>query len=122
MIKSLSVAGIAAVALVVSAPAAVAEYDRDCSDFASSVVIVNGYDPLNLDADNDGVGCEGNPGEPVTTDLYADLRGDDQLADTGAGDLIQRHPLRAYGAAGLTILAGALTVTVVRRRARTEGN
>lgn len=118
-IKTLAVSAAAVAALSVSAPLAAAADDLDCSDFASPVVITNDYDPFDLDADNDGVGCEGNPGTPVTTDLYADLRGEDApeatLAATGAGDAIQRHPLRAYGAAGLTIGAGVITILVVRR-------
>lgn len=121
MIKILCMSGAVVVASVLAAPVVMAADDLDCSDFASPVVISDGYDPLNLDADGDGIGCESNPGEPVKTDLYADLRGSEELADTGAGDMIQRHPLRAYGAAGLLVIGGTATIIVVRLRTRIEG-
>lgn len=117
----LAAAGITALLCLAGAGTASAADDRDCSDFASPVVIVNDFDPLNLDADNDGIGCESNPGTPVTTDLYADLRGEGDtdpqpsLAATGTGDLVHTHPLRTIGVAGLTIGAGVITVLVVRR-------
>lgn len=113
MIKSLVVAGaVAAVAL--SAPMAGAADGVNCSDVGHSVDTSAG-DPYNLDADNDGVGCEGEPGAPVPLDEG------EKLADTGASDVVNRHPLRAYGAAGLTVAVGAATVIVVRRRTRLEG-
>ncbi|WP_417307952.1 hypothetical protein [Devosia sp.] len=40
-----------------SAGAAITD-DRNCDSFAGPVQIVNGNDPYNLDADNDGIGCE----------------------------------------------------------------
>jgi len=123
----LAPAGIAAVLLAVSAPLASAADDRNCSDFASPIIITNGFDPAHLDADYDGIGCESNPGQAVRSDLYADLRGegdtspDPSLAATGAGDVVQRHPLRAIGAAGLSIGAGTITILVVRCRTRNKG-
>lgn len=119
-IKIYAVAASAVAALAVSAPLAAADDDRDCSDFSAPIVITNDYDPFNLDADNDGIGCEGNPGTPVTTDLYADLRGEPTLAATGSGDLIHTHPIRTLGVAGLTIGAGVITVLVVRRATTRE--
>lgn len=111
MIKSCAVAGAVAVAVVLSAPVAGAVEDLDCADIGRPVNVLEG-DPNNLDADGDGVGCESQPGAAVDQD--------EALADTGAGDVIQRHPLRAYGAAGLLVLGGAATVIVVRRRAHSE--
>ncbi len=119
MIKTLALTGSVAAAVIMSAPVAFAT-DLNCSDFASPVVIVNGFDPDHLDADGDGIGCESNPGQPVTSDLYSDLR-DPALADTGVADLVHRHPVRTMGAAGLLVGAGVAVVVVARRRVRTEG-
>jgi hypothetical protein len=139
--KILVTAGTAAV-LVLGVPAAHATVDPEaCQNFASPVIISNGYDPLHLDTDHDGIACEGNPGEPVKTDLYADLRGEDPsaspststtpspstsetitpgdsptLAHTGAGDLVTRHPLRSIGLGVVLVGAGAALVLVTRRR------
>jgi hypothetical protein len=102
--------------LVLVSPASAAD-DRDCSDFASPVIITDGYDPAHLDADHDGIGCESNPGRPVAMDVYSDLR-DPVLAHTGAGDVVQRHPVRTIGVAGLLVAGGTATLIVVRRRTR----
>jgi hypothetical protein len=118
MIKQCAVvAGVAAAAAVLSAPVAYAVDDLNCADFATPVVIVDGHDPDGLDADNDGIGCEDNAGEPAAYEKYTAA-----LADTGVSDVINRHPLRAYGAAALTVVAGTATIVVVRRRTRLEGN
>jgi hypothetical protein len=113
-------AGVAAMISLSGVATASAADDRDCSDFASPIIIVNGFDPDHLDADGDGIGCESNPGEPTTSDLYADLRGDDPTLAATGGNIIERHPIRAYGAAGLLVLGGAATVIVVRRRTRED--
>lgn len=130
MIKALLVTSGATIALTVFAvPAAHAADPAVCSNFGAPVVISNGYDPLHLDTDHDGIACEGLPGKPTKTDLYADLRGEGDtspqpplpsapptLAHTGSGDVIQRHPLRVMGVAGALIVVGGGAFVVVRRR------
>jgi hypothetical protein len=97
----------------------------DCEDFATPVKIVGGYDPEHLDIDNDGIGCEDNPGEPMAYDLYANLKGDDEtvapqpeekpeLADTGWGP--GEHPIRWMAAGAGMIAVGSLSIVVVRAR------
>lgn len=119
---ALAVSGAAVAVVLAAAPGASAVDDRDCSDFATPVIIVNGYDPAHLDADHDGIACEDNPGEPTTTDLYADLRdeGDSNplptLADTGPSDYIHRHPVRSIGIGVVIVAAGGGLVLVSRRR------
>lgn len=113
--------GLAAAAGLFTVPlmagAAVAA-DVDCSDIGHPVVI-EGVDQNNLDADGDGIGCESQPGQPAA---LTDQARPDQLADTGVSDMIHRHPVRAYGAAGLMVVGGAATVIIVRRRTRIEEN
>lgn len=118
---ALMIGGVSAV-FMISVPVVSAADNRNCSDFASPIIIVDGFDPDRLDADGDGIGCESNPGAPVTSDLYSDLRGQDDstLAVTG-GNIIERHPMRAYGAAGLAVVVGAATIIIVRRRTHSEG-
>lgn len=97
----------------------------DCEDFATPVTIVGGYDPEHLDIDNDGIGCEGNPGDPMAYDLYANLKGDDEtvspqpeekpeLADTGWGP--GEHPIRWMAVGGGLILAGGVVYVAGKRR------
>lgn len=131
MIKALFVTSGAAVAFTALAvPAAHAADPAVCKNFGAPVVISNGYDPLHLDTDHDGIACESLPGEPTKTDLYADLKGEGDtnpqpsltpsapptLAHTGTGDVIQRHPLRVMGAAGALVVVGGAAFVVVRRR------
>jgi hypothetical protein len=94
---------------------------RNCSDFSSQIKIVNGYDPDNLDTDNDGVGCEMLPGPPVAMDLYSDLKGPADttaptLAATGLGSLISHHPVRTVGVAVVLIGAGGALAYGARRK------
>lgn len=86
-----------------------------CEDFSTPVVIVGGYDPVNLDNDHDGIGCEGNAGQAMAYDLYANLRdeGDSnpqpsQLAHTGAWGPTT-HPIR-WEAASVLLLVGGLVL------------
>jgi hypothetical protein len=138
MIKQLVVSGAIAAAVIIPASAAHATVDPEvCQNFARPIIISNGYDPLHLDQDGNGIACESNPGEPVKTDLYADLRGEDPsatpsatpsstptgtpsasptLAHTGAGDLIHKHPVRSIGLGVVLVGAGAGLVLVARRR------
>lgn len=94
----------------------------NCSDFETPVKIVNGYDPNNLDRDQDGIGCEDNSGDAIAYDRYSDLKSEGDtapkptLAKTGAGDLIHKHPVRSMGAAGLLVVAGAGGMVLARRR------
>ena len=99
---------------------------QDCEDFASPVKIVGGWDPEHLDQDNDGVGCEDNPGEPMAYDLYANLKGDEEtasptpsekaseLAETGFGP--GEHPIRWMAVGGGLILAGGVVYVAGKRR------
>jgi len=118
----LAASGAAAAVVLATAAGAVAADAVNCSDFASPVVIVNGYDPAHLDADHDGIGCDDNPGDPVTTDLYADLRdeGDSNpppsLAATGPADYVHRHPVRSIGVGVVLVAAGGGLVLAARRR------
>jgi hypothetical protein len=98
--------------------------DRNCSDFPHPVIISNGYDPAHLDGDGDGVGCQGNPGDPVKTDLYADLSdgassatptATPELAETGAWGPAE-HPVRWMAAGGALIVGGGAAVAVTRRK------
>jgi hypothetical protein len=129
MIKKLAVSGAVIVSVLLPVSAAHATVDpEECQNFASPIIISQGYDPLHLDTDGDGIACEGNPGEPVKTDLYADLRGETStpsatpssaaptLADTGAGNMITRHPVRSIGVGVVLVGAGAGLFLVTRRR------
>lgn len=104
--------------------ASAADADLDCKDFATPVIIVDGYDPDRMDEGGEpGIGCESNSGSPL---VYAEYTADGSdglvLAETGAGDLVHTHPLRTIGAVGLTIGAGAAVVIAVRRRTDHEGD
>jgi hypothetical protein len=136
MNKQFAVTAMTAAAVILPVSAASATVDPEaCQNFARPIIISNGYDPLHLDTDGDGIACEGNPGEPVKTDLYADLKGDEEtpgatpspssthpsdeptLAHTCAGDLITRHPVRSIGVGVVLVGAGGALVLVTRRRA-----
>lgn len=117
--KTLTLSG-AAVIVALGGGVAVADDTLDCSDFETPIIISEGYDPFDLDRDGDGVGCEGNPGEPVRTDLYADLSGGassqspkPELAQTGWGP--GEHPVRWMGAAGVALVGGAGLVLAARK-------
>ncbi len=134
MIKQCLVSGAIAAAVILPASAAYADYgpDANCSDFSTPVKIVGGYDPAHLDHDHDGIGCEKNVGDPMAYDLYANLKGDEPtatpsvtssapsaaptLAHTGAGTLINRHPLRSIGLGVVLAGTGGALVLVARRR------
>jgi hypothetical protein len=120
MIKALATAAAgAALVLGTAGTAAAGPADLDCSDFSHPVVISQGYDPAHLDADGDGIGCEGLPGPATTTDLYADLRDPSAtptLAATGFNDAVRRHPLRMMGAGIVLVAAGGVLVFVTRRK------
>jgi len=117
--------------LIPSAHAVAVDGDpAECVNFARPVIISQGYDPLHLDTDGDGIACEHNPGDPVKTDLYADLRGLEEgdsnplpslsgtLSETGPSDVITRHPLRSIGLGMVLAGTGAVLVLVTRRRER----
>lgn len=136
MIKQFAVSAMIAGAVIVPAASASATVDPEaCQNFARPIIISDGYDPLHLDTDGDGIACEGNPGEPVKTDLYADLRGESdtpsptatktvtatpsdegELAATGSGNVITRHPVRSIGLGVVVVGAGGALVLVSRRR------
>lgn len=136
MIKHLAASAMIAGAVIVPAVSASATVDPvECENFARPIIISNGYDPLHLDTDGDGIACEGNPGEPVKTDLYADLKGDEvtpgptatrtvtatpaddgELAATGSGNVITRHPVRSIGVGVIVVGAGGALVLASRRR------
>lgn len=131
MKRVLAVCGVAGIVALSGASVATATPGYwDCEDFATPVKIVGGYDPEHLDIDNDGIGCEDNPGEPMAYDLYANLKGDDEtasptpsvspsedkpeLAKTGWGP--GEHPIRWMAAGAGLIAAGSATIVVVRAR------
>jgi len=125
MRKGLALSAAAAVIILGASSAVATPSDSlNCDDFETPVVISNGYDPSNLDADGDGIGCEGNPGAPVRTDLYADLRGESpaatverpSLAHTGAWGPAT-HPVRWMGTSGALLIGGAAVVIAARRKA-----
>ena len=69
MKRLLYLAMVAMVAMLVLAPAAMAQQDLDCSDFATQEEAQAEYntdpsDPNGLDADNDGIACETLQGSP----------------------------------------------------------
>jgi hypothetical protein len=126
--RLLATGGVAAVLALSGASVASATPGHwDCEDFNTPVVIVGGYDPEHLDQDNDGIGCEDNPGEPMAYDLYANLKGDEEtttptpstsapeLAETGWGP--GTHPLRWYAASGALVAAGGVVYVVGKKRA-----
>jgi hypothetical protein len=132
MRKLLALTGAAAI-LTLGAGTATADTsgDLDCSDFSTPIKISQGYDPFHLDGDHDGIACEGNPGEAVLTDLYADLRGESptptpdpaattpELAHTGWSHTDwgpDRHPVRWIVAGGALVVVGGVGVAVGRRR------
>jgi hypothetical protein len=60
--------------LMYGGPASAQQVGPDCSDFPTQIDIPNSIfpfnlDPTDLDSDNDGVGCEANPGPPVPYNL-----------------------------------------------------
>lgn len=123
MRKFLAAVGAAAIVGLSASPVLASPLgDLDCADFESPIIISQGYDPFNLDADNDGIACESNPGEPVLTDLYADLRGDtaapvepsEELAHTGAWGPAE-HPIRWMTAAAVAIVGGGVAAGAGRR-------
>lgn len=134
MIKQLTASGavLAAVILPAGAASAAGGDPAACDNFARPIILSQGYDPLHLDTDGDGIACEHNPGEPVKTDLYADLRGEGdtnpqpsvtvtatptgELAKTGSGNVITRHPLRSIGLGVVVVGVGGGLVLVSRRR------
>ncbi len=71
MRKSLLLAALCALATLVLAPAALAQDDLNCDDFATQAqaqaeLNINPSDPNNLDANNNGVACE-DSGLPAGT-------------------------------------------------------
>lgn len=116
-----AVSGISAIIALSGATVASAQPGpwNDCKDFSTPVKIVGGFDPAHLDNDNDGIGCEGNPGNPMAYDLYSNLRGEGdsnppELAHTGLGPT--EHPIRWYAVAGGLIVAGGVTYAVGKRK------
>jgi hypothetical protein len=64
----------AATTLIYVGPASAQTDGPNCDDFATQIDIGNSIfpddlDPTDLDSDDDGVGCEANPGPPVAYDL-----------------------------------------------------
>jgi hypothetical protein len=63
----------AATTLIYVGPASAQTDGPNCDDFPTQVDIPNSIlgdlDPTDLDSDDDGVGCEANPGPPVAYDL-----------------------------------------------------
>jgi hypothetical protein len=130
MIRRIITGAVAAAALVLGAPVSHATVDpEECQNFARPVIISDGYDPLHLDTDGDGIACEGNPGEPVKTDLYADLRGEGDtstppaspsetptLAHTGDENVVTRHPVRTMALGAVVIGTGLGLILVFRRK------
>lgn len=113
MRKAFVAATVAGMVALGGGVAVAAPGDLDCKDFESPVVIVDGFDPNRLDRDGNGIGCESNPGEPVITDLYADLSGG-ELAETGWGP--GEHPVRWMATCGALVVGGLATVAITRRK------
>lgn len=123
MKKALAIAISAAALALGAAGIAAADSTPDCKDYYPNKVLVAKGDPYDLDRDGDGIGCDSHPGDAVSqTDdtpkrekAAADT---EELAETGASDVAQRHPIRSAGVAGALIVAGAIGVAASRRPRR----
>lgn len=123
MIKRLAVSVATAGTLALVATPAYADCGKQvgCNEIGVQVTVADG-DPSGLDADGDGVGCEAQVAPPVqqNPDLsIGEFPGQYlhcELAATGVGNWIDRHPIRAYGAAAGIVLLGGGIVVVARRR------
>jgi LPXTG-motif cell wall-anchored protein len=140
MRRLLFLAALCALAMLAFAPAAFAQEDLDCGDFATqeeaqAVYDQDPSDPHGLDADDDGIACETLPSggggdedgpEPPAEDDADDEQyaapGDDEMLESG-GDLPAAAPtgelpdtgglsLFALASGVMLIAAGAL----IRRR------
>lgn len=107
MRKILVAATLAMLGVFILTPAAGAQQDLDCSDFATqseaqAVYDQDTSDPNRLDADNDGIACEtlppGEPEQPPATTQYQPTP--QQPA--------QSQPLPSTGGPGLLPVAGAM--------------
>lgn len=110
---------IAAAALILVAPAALAQADTDCSDYASQATAqaalrADPSDPNGLDGDGDGIACESNPAPfdrtPVTS--ASGGTGSSALPLTGL-----RTPL-LVSMASVLMMAGATVLWMTRYRPR----
>jgi hypothetical protein len=110
---------LAAMALTLAAPAALAQADTDCSDYASQAAAqaalrADPSDPNGLDADGDGIACESNPAPfdrtPVTS--ASGGTGSSALPLTGS-----RTPL-VVSVASVLMVAGSMVLWMTRYRPR----
>jgi len=110
---------IAAVALIVAAPAALAQADTDCSDYASQAAAqaalrADPSDPNGLDADGDGIACESNPAPFDRTPVTAASGGAGSSALPLTGS---RTPL-LVSMASVLVAAGGIVLWMTRYRPR----
>jgi len=110
---------IAAVALIVAAPAALAQADTDCSDYASQAAAqaalrADPSDPNGLDADGDGIACESNPAPFDRTPVTAASGG----AGSSALPLIGSRTLLLVSMASVLVAAGGIVLRLTRYRPR----
>ena len=110
---------IAAVALILVAPAALAQADTDCSDYASQAAAqaalrADPSDPNGLDADGDGIACESNPAPFDRTPVTAASGGAGSSALPLTGS---RTPL-LVSMASVLVAAGGVVLWMTRYRPR----
>jgi LPXTG-motif cell wall-anchored protein len=116
---------ITVVALILLAPAALAQADTDCSDYASQAAAqaalrADPSDPNGLDGDGDGIACESNPAPFDRTPVTSAAGGISQGGATEAGALPRtgsRTP-QVASVAGLLMAAGSIVLWMTRYRPR----
>jgi hypothetical protein len=110
---------ITAVALILVAPAAMAQADTDCSDYASQAAAqaalrADPSDPNGLDGDGDGIACESNPAPFDRTPVTAASGG----AGSSALPLTGSRTPRLVGVASMLMVAGGMALWMTRYRPR----
>ena len=119
---------IAVGALVLVAPAALAQADTDCSDYASqadaqAALRADPSDPNGLDADNDGIACESNPAPYDRRVVVSAAGGTSQSGTAGSGARPltgPRTPLLG-SVAGLLLGAGGAVLWLTKYQPRHAG-
>jgi hypothetical protein len=110
---------IAAVALILVAPAALAQADTDCTDYSSQAAAqaalrADPSDPNGLDGDGDGIACENNPAPFDRTPVTSASEGAESSALPLTGS---RTPL-LVSMASLLIVAGGMLLWMTKYRPR----